>query len=234
MRSDAKTKFAGQQSMSPSPWLARSLNRVLSRWGELGCEVLLERSLFANLPAANPAIEVTLRLAGADDIDRISRLYSADPWLYLGSGPPTPENHAKACELYLDRLRRGELCFLAMSGEEIAHVNWICFAWGDALPGYPIRLRDGEVFTSDALTPAPFRGRGLHAFVLREMLAHAQTHGYRQAYTLWRIDRTASYKGLSQLGWTKCGFVMYFLPDGGTKPWFLWRRGNLEPLFRSA
>ena len=220
--------------MNIAAWLWRLLDRALAPWGELGRDVLLERSLLEDLPAATPLADVTLRLALPADLNELVRLYSSDPWLYLGEGPPTLDGHAKVRDLYLDRLRRGELCFLAMSGDAIAHVNWICFAWGDALPGQPIRLRKGEVFTTDALTLPAFRGKGLHAFVLRAMLAHARTRGDRHAYTLARVDRTDTYKGLFQLGWRECGRVIYFLPRGRTKAWFLWRQGKLEPLFRPA
>jgi GNAT superfamily N-acetyltransferase len=220
--------------MNVAAWLARLFGRALAPWGELGCAVLLERSLLSDLPAAKADVEVTLRLALPSDIDEISRLYSSDPWLYLVDGPPSSSTHQKACELYLDRLHRGELCFLAMSGDAIAHVNWICFSWGDALPEHPIRLGDGEVCTTDGLTLPAFRGKGLHALVLRVMLARARERGYRHAYTLGRVDRTASYKGLAQLGWTICGRVIYFLPHGHTKAWFLWRQGKLDPLFRPA
>jgi GNAT superfamily N-acetyltransferase len=215
-------------------WLARLAGRALAPWGELGCDVLLERSLLDDLPAATPDAEVTLRLALPEDLDEITRLYSSDPWLYIGEVPPTPGSHERARDLYLDRLRRGELCYLAMSGDAIAHMNWICFTWGDALPDHPIRLRHGEVFTTDAVTLPGFRGKGLHAFVLRTMLAHARARGDRQAYTLARVDRTDTYKGLFQLGWRECGRVFYFLPKGRAKAWFLWRQGRLEPLFRPA
>ena len=60
-------------------------------------------------------------------------------------------------------------------------MNWICFTWGDALPYDPIRLRYGKVYTTDALTLPPYRGKGLHAFVLRTMLAHA--HAARDMLT---------------------------------------------------
>jgi GNAT superfamily N-acetyltransferase len=218
--------------MKVGPWLARLLGRVFGPWGELGCEVLLERSLLDELPAVKPKVEVTLRLALPADLDDISSLYSVDPWLYILDGPLMRGHHEKARGLYLDRLLRGELCFLAMSGDAIAHVNWICFAWGEALPDHPIRLRPGEVFTTDALTLPPFRGKGLHAFVLRAMLAHARAGGARHAYTLARVGRTETYKGLFQLGWRVCGRVIYFLPRGRTKAWFLWRQGKLEALFR--
>ena len=220
--------------MNIAPWLARLFGRTLVPWGELGCDILLERSLQEDLPAVKPDAEVTLRLALPADIDEISRLYSSDPWLYIGKGPPTPASSKQARDLYLDRLRRGELCFLAMSGDMIAHVNWICFTWGDALPEHPIRLRNGEVFTTDAITLPAFRGKGLHAFVLRAMLAYARSRGDRHAYTLARIDRTDTFKGLFQLGWRECGRVIYFLPRERSKACFLWRRGKLDPLFRPA
>ena len=218
--------------MNLASWLWRLLSRALAPWGELCWDVLLERSLLEDLPALHPDIEVTLRLAQPADLDRIVPMYSSDPWLYLGDVSRAPEARARARELYLDRLRRGELCFLAISGGEIAHVNWICFTWGDALPDHPIRLRAGEVYTTDALTPPAFRGKALHAFVLRAMLAHARERGERHAYTLSRIDRTDSHKGLYRLGWRECGRALYFLQRRKTAPRFLWRQGNLEPLFR--
>ena len=215
-------------------WLWRLVCRLLSPWGELCWDILMERSLRDEPPAMRPLTEVTLRLAGPADIDEITRLYSSDPWLYLGEDSPAAEERSKARDLYLDRLRRGELCFLAMSGDRIAHVNWICFTWGDALPGYPIRLRPGEVFTTDAITPPDFRGRNLHTFVNRVLLMQARERGARRAYTLSRIDRADSMKGLFRVGWKICGRVLYFVPRGSERPRFLWRQGNLEPLFRSA
>jgi len=214
--------------------LARMFGRALAPFGELGCDVLLERSLQDDLPPVQPHPEVMLRFALPADLAEISRLYSSDPWLYILEGPALRGGLGEARELYLDRLRRGELCFLAMSGDAIAHVNWSCFAWAEALPEHPIRLRKGEVFTTDAITLPAFRGKGLHAFVLHAMLTHARAQGIRHAYTLARVDRTDTFKGLSQLGWRECGRVIYFLPRRRTKAWFLWRHGNLEPLFRSA
>jgi len=214
--------------------LYRLCARVLARWGELGCDDLLERSLEDDLPEVKPRAEVTLRQAVPADLDEINRLYSSDPWLYLGNAPPTPDALEKTLALYVDRLRRGEVCFLAICDSAIAHVNWICYKWGDALPEHPIRLRRGEIYTTDAITPPAFRGKGLHVFVLREMLAHARAQGCRHAYTLARVDRDDVYNGLFRVGYRKCGRVIYFLPRGRTKGWFLWRQGNLEPLFRPA
>jgi len=61
-----------------------------------------------------------------------------------------------------------------------------------------------------------------------------RARGDRHAYTLARVDRIDVYAGLHQLGWRECGRVIYYLPRGHTKAWFLWRQGKLEPLFRPA
>ncbi|MFI5002557.1 MAG: GNAT family N-acetyltransferase, partial [Reyranellales bacterium] len=163
-----------------------------------------------------------------DDIDAICRLYAGDEWLWLGRSP----DDRLARGLYIDRLRRGELCYIASVEGEIAHINWTCFSWGDALPGHPIRLRDGEVNTTDAFTPPPFRGKGLHAFVLGTMLNEARKRGANHAFTLGQIDRPAALKGLQALGWRECGRVVYFLPRGFDRAAFLVRSGRTDALFR--
>jgi GNAT superfamily N-acetyltransferase len=196
--------------------------------GELACAIFFDRPLDGPVAAGTNRLDATLRLASEADIDAICRLYSGDEWLWLGKGPG--DQSARA--LYLDRLRRGELCYLAYVEGEIAHVNWTCFAWGDALPGYPIRLRDGEIYTTDALTTERFRGKGLHAFVLGTMLGEARNRGARQAFTLGRRDRPAAVTGLQALGWRECGRVVYFQPRGLDRALVLSRSGETDPLFR--
>ena len=210
------------------------LARALAHWGELGCEDLLELSLQPELPPVQAIAGVVLRQAVEADIDEIIGLYATDPWLYLADWAPTPGDPDQTRELYLDRLRRGELCLLATIGDAIAHVNWSCFSWGDTLPEQPLRLRPGEVYTTDAITAPAFRGKGLHALVLRAMLEHARQRGVRRAYTLARVDRSATYKALFEVGYRRCGRLIYFLPKGKPRTWILSRQGNLEPLFRAA
>ncbi len=218
--------------MDITAWLYPPLARLLARWGELGCEDLLDLSLEQELPAVQPIAGVLLRQAVPADIDEIIRLYATDPWLFLADWAPTPGDPDQTRELYLDRLRRGELCLLAMIGDAVAHVNWSCFSWGDTLPEQPLRLRPGEVYTTDAITAPAFRGRGLHTLVLRAMLDHARQRGVRRAYTLARVDRGATYKALFEVGYRRCGRLIYFQPKGKTKALIVSRQGNLEPLFR--
>jgi GNAT superfamily N-acetyltransferase len=196
--------------------------------GELTCAILFERSLAQPVETAANRLDATLRLASENDIDTICRLYAGDEWLWLGRSL----DDRLGRDLYIERLRRGELCYIASVGGEVAHINWTCLAWGDALPGHPIRLRPGEVYTTDAFTPPRFRGKGIHAFVLGTMLDEARQRGARQAWTLGQLDRPAALTGLRALGWQECGRVIYFLPRGACRTPFLVRRGRTDPLFR--
>lgn len=209
------------------PW--QVARKMAAPFGELCCALFLERSLVDRVPAASERSGVTLRLAGADDVDMICKLYSDDPWLWLGSGP---DSWSSARALYADRLSRGERCYLAFVDGELGHINWTCYRWGDSLPGQPIWLRSGEVYTTDALTPARFRGQGLHAFVLGTMLNDARDLGARHAYTLGQLDRPDALKGLYSLGWREIGRVTYFQPRGRDSAVYLSRRGVTAPLFR--
>ena len=147
--------------------------RATAPFGELTCALFFERSLIEPVPPSANPLGASIRLAGEADLDMICDLYAGDPWLWLGDGP----SDDTARDLYLDRLRRGERCSLAFVDGVLAHINWTCFTWGDALPGHPIVLRRGEAYTTDAFTPPAFRGKGLHALVLGDMLSAARLQG---------------------------------------------------------
>lgn len=203
--------------------------RMTASIGELTCALFYERSLTEPVrPPANP-LGASIRLAEESDLDTICQLYADDPWLWLGDGP----RDEAARGLYLDRLRRGERCFLAFVDGVLAHANWTCFTWGDALPGHPIRLLPGEIYTTDAFTPPAFRGKGVHGLVLGTMLDQARRQGARHAYTLGQVDRPDAHKGLRALGWQECGRVYFFLPRGAVGTPFMLRRGRTQPLFRN-
>ena len=202
---------------------------AVSIFGELTSALLFERSLADAIASPENRLGASIRLAAETDLEFVCDLYVDDPWLWLGRSP----QDRSAREHYLDRLSRGELCYIAMVDGRIAHVNWTCFSWGDALPGHPIKLRPSEIYTTDAMTVESFRGKGLHALVLSTMLREARERGRRHAFTLGQIDRPEALKGLHALGWRECGRVTYFLPRGMTRTPFMYRRGMIEPLFRS-
>jgi hypothetical protein len=220
--------------MTDFPGPIRMLNRVLAPLGELCCDILFELSLIEPLAEIRPRMEVEIRLATAADLDMICATYAPDPFLFLGDLAPdgSVPDHVRA--LYADRLTRGELCFIATVGGEIAHLNWTCLTWGDALPDRPIRLKPNEVYTTDAVTTAAFRGKNIHAFVLRTMLMHARSLGRDTAYTLSGANRPEGHKGLHRVGWRESGRVWYWLYGNGYKTFILARRGRLDALLNPA
>jgi hypothetical protein len=218
----------------------RAMEIALAPFGKVTLEVLLERDLAVPVEPISAQIPVAIREADEADLDRITLLYAHDSYLYLGdelaaqsrAGVQTIELEAR--EQYRDRMRRGEKCFLAFVGDEIAHVNWLCLSWAEAAPGHPIYLQAGEVYTTDAITPDKFRGKNIHALVLGEMLRHAQRLGRRRAYTVTRSSRRATFGGLRQLKWRIAGMALCFIPRGTNKSRLFRIYGRVDPLFRSA
>jgi hypothetical protein len=228
--------------------VGHSLARLLSPLGTLSLEVLLERDLTTTVVSISAGVPVAIREATDADLDRITFLYSQDSYLYLGDEPISQSNNRgsgaesemvdrpvelNARDQYRDRMRRGEKCFLALVDSEIAHVNWLCFSWGEAVPCHPIFLQPGEVYTTDAFTPNKFRGQNIHAHILSEMLRYAQNRGYLRAYTVTRLARRTSMRAFHQLGWRTVGKLLCFIPRGSERCcWLLKLSGRIDPLLR--
>jgi hypothetical protein len=220
-------------------WIAYALQILLAPLAKVTIEILLERDLSAEVESICARIPLTIREAEETDLDHITSLYSEDPYLYLGHLPVTSRGTSArtiepaAREQYRNRLMRGEKCFLALVGSEIAHINWVCFSWGEAMPGHPIFLQADEVYTTDAFTPPTFRGQNIHAMVLSYMLRHAQHQRRRRAYTVTRLDRRASFGALRQLRWRVAGQVLCIIPRGTDRSWLLKLSGRIDPLLRA-
>jgi hypothetical protein len=228
-------------------FLWKPLTVLVQPFGTLTVEVLLSRDLTQPLQPVSSALDVVIRLATEADLTWVTQLYSGEPYLYLGNdqlpgragayldlrGKKRPGVHATGVQAYRDRIRRGEKCFLAFMGPEIAHVNWLCFSWGEeAVPGHPIMLRPGEAYTTDALTLEKFRGKNIHAVVLREMLCTAQLAGCYRAFTTTQMDRHRSFMAFGQLGWQVHGRLLCFIARNSGKSRLIRLTGSIEPLLR--
>jgi GNAT superfamily N-acetyltransferase len=231
-----RSQVLGHDSVSlPLAW---ALAIALAPFGKITFEMLLERDLSVPVEPVSPQVPVAIREADEADLDAITALYSQDDYLYLGDEPAAPSGSGqyvvepKARAQYYDRMARGEKCFLALAGKEIVHVNWICFSWGDAVPGYPIFLLADEVYTTDAFTARKFRGQDIHAMVLGHMLRYAQSRGSCRAYTITRLDRRASFVAFRRLRWCVTGRFLCFVPRGSERSWLLRLSGKIDPLLR--
>jgi hypothetical protein len=221
------------RGLALAEWL---LAKLLSRFGRVTIELLLKRDLALPVPAIGARIPVTIRLAREADLDAITRLYAADAYIYLGDDPRDGKDdpvEPAARQQYDDRLKRGELCFLALGGSEIAHANWLCSSWAEAVPGHPLYLRTGEIYTTDAITAENFRGKNIHAQVLAAMLRHAQGAGYREAFTVTRVSRGASFPAFHQIGWRVFGIGLCFVARRSAAVRLIRLYGRIDPLLRS-
>lgn len=113
-------------------------------------------------------------------------------------------------ELYRERLRRGQKCFVATVEGEVVGCNWTCFGTEpDGSLTYV--LRPDEVLTTDAYTAMAQRGRSIHTALLHAMLAWAQRAGYRRAFTYLTFGNANPGKGLRQLNWQRSSRLRYIV-----------------------
>jgi GNAT superfamily N-acetyltransferase len=95
--------------------------------------------------------------------------------------------------------------------------------------GDAIQLAAGEIYTLDAFTAQPWRGRGIHLALLTHMLRTARELGYTDAFTMASVLKRRSHRNLRRLGWTETGRAVRIRRAGGRFR-ILWLRGSRRPL----
>jgi hypothetical protein len=221
-------------------FLWRPLSILLRPFGSLTLEVILVRELSLPVPDIQTGVEVTIRTAREDEIDWIGEFYREEPYLDLndltynaGPQPSAQGSPLEGKEAYRNRLRRGEQCFLAFAQGTLAHINWLCFTFGEEpVPGRLFLLRPGECYTTDAVTVAGYRGKNIHAAVLGRMLSSARAGGCHKAYTTTNIEHRASFKAFEQLGWQILGYFLCLSPKNEGRSRLIRLRGSIEPMLR--
>lgn len=129
------------------------------------------------------------------------------------TSPGSPEDlwkYYKRKEAILNRLKRGEKCYAAYVGGEIASYCWIAF--GEVMVGEIqrlIRVRSDEVYLYDAYTLPKWRGYGLFSAVLAEILRNLKCHGYRRALIFALGDNIPSRKAISKAGFKQFSSIAY-------------------------
>jgi len=131
-------------------------------------------------------------------------------------------------------MRAGEYCFVARVDGRIAHSNWIRFHDCHPVDGRSVDLKPGEVYTTDAFTGRPWRGKKLHDAVLSHMLRFAQSRGSHHAYTITDLFKAGSRRGVRRVGWQQRGSLLYITPRGLGRTWLFKIGGDVEPMFRHA
>lgn len=113
-------------------------------------------------------------------------------------------------EEYLDRLQRGQMCFVALSSDDVVGCNWLALA-----PDHegPVRIVPGagEVLCMDAFVAVAMRGRAIHTALQHAMLAWAREHGYTAAYTFMRYRDRKTEKTMRRMGWQQDKWPRYLI-----------------------
>lgn len=117
-------------------------------------------------------------------------------------------------ELLERRLERGFLCFVGRVEGRLVAYNWTQYEPGED-GGLYVDLGPDEVHCLDAFTVAGFRGKSIHAALLREMLLFNAGLGYRRAYSRISLTNRRSPKAHRRLGWERTGTVLLASRDSG-------------------
>lgn len=173
--------------------------------------VLFHKDLHEEIPRVriDPAIEISR--ASREEVEAAAEL----------SAPGFRES-------FLRRLEDGLACFVARADGRVVAYDWTMYSSGED-EGDVIELGPGEIYTLDAFTAEPWRGRGLHVALLAHMLTEAREQGYTDAFTLASVLKRRSLRNVSRLGWTESGRALRVRRPGGNFR-ILALRGSRRPL----
>jgi len=209
--------------------LWRILVKLVAPIGGLGVYVLYEKDLTLEIPPVEPRVPATIRHGTEEDIDAVLALQGYT----LGTEIDEEEITLKQRRIYLDRLRRGETCFLVFVGSELVAFDWMCRQWGEAVPGFPIILEQGEFYGAEAFTAPLWRGLDLHKFVNNSMVRFAQSVGCHRCYTAADLLVWRSRRNLRRLDYDLLGVVLWLKFKGTEKVLALRLKGRIDLLARA-
>lgn len=220
----------------------RALAKALSPFAEVSLQMLFEYDLAREIPDRPARIDCVVEQAGEADIRAI---------VLHRSPRPEPRDQARssgddgrdqaleerrleaACEYVADLMHAGEECFVARVDGEIAHSNWIRFPMCKQTAHSQIRLRAGEVYTTEGVTSVQWRGKGLHEAVNVRLLQRARSLGFERAYTITDLTKAGARRGVKRIGWRLRGYYLIVTVRGASRSRKLCLKGDVEPIFRT-
>lgn len=130
-------------------------------------------------------------------------------------------------DLVLERLTRGERCFLLRDRGRIVHCCWTATGRShiDYL-GCDIRLANGAVYVYEAYTAPEARGRSASSLRSSLMEQHYAEHGYhRLVAVIWPENRPV-YRSMEKAGYRVTGRIGFRGPGRWRRHFFRYRGGN--------
>jgi GNAT superfamily N-acetyltransferase len=141
--------------------------------------------------------------------------------------PPNPWH----LERFAHRLDNGFVCFVGRVEGKLVAMNWTQHDPG-VDEGMYVDLRPDEVVCLHAYTAEAYRGRNIHAALLREMLLHSEELGYRYAYARIKLTNRRSQKAHQRLRWERTGRAIVPIWQGGPGGPVVRLSGSVHPWYR--
>ena len=218
--------------------------RLLSPVVTLDHQILFEYDLTQPIEQRYSRVDITIEHASEAGLEEIaaSVFPATPPAAYTGVSDAQEYEHARyerenahSRESFLVNARRwlrsGEICFVARTGGEIAHNNWVTFDWC-VNSTRPIRLGPGEIYAAEGYTKVPWRGKGIHEAVNSHFLRYAKSLGHHRAYTITDLIKGGARRGVRRVGWTQRGHHLFIRPRWSHRTFIIQLGGNVEPVLR--
>jgi GNAT superfamily N-acetyltransferase len=168
-----------------------------SFWFKLLSELGYRRLLLFERPLDEPVPDFAPSLAV-----EIARLAESELDEYLGFRPGTEPRDV------IERLRSGEMCFVARREGRIVSGGWIAVQnrWIDYL-GCAIDMAAGDAYSYDKFTLPDYRGHGIFNAVRTHHLRQLRAVGYRRAIVTVVPENKSSVRDIYKGGYRLCGMI---------------------------
>jgi len=146
--------------------------------------ILFERSLAEPIQEVIPKVNVSIRQATIDDMDKFESIVDKDKFFR-----------------FQQRFKQGKICFIALDIDKVVAFSWISF-----LNEYisecqcEVKLKDNEAYVFDSFIDPAYRHKRLHSALIFQKFLYLRMQGYQKAIGYVDVDNTYSLKALVSSG----------------------------------
>lgn len=192
----------------------------LSRFGESDVWLMFRRDLTKPVTPYAAKVPIDIDIARDGDMDEAAALYHH----------ARPERVPRRARWFRRRIRDGSYCFVARIDGAIVAYNWIRVESAVGIHGEVMRLREDEIYMTDAFTAHAWREKGIHPALNYAMLRFAKDSGYRVSYSLLRADNLRSWITMPRVGWEHTGTLTFFRAERARDSALWYVAGSAHPM----
>lgn len=173
-------------------------------------EIIAERSLEEPIQEIEPRIEVTIRIATEDDLDKFKGIVNE-----------------RKFELFEERFKKGRVCFVALFQGKIVYFGWISFENEyESNCQIKVELNGKGAYWFDCYTAPKYRQNKLHTALTTKALIYLKNKGYKKVLILVYNNNIFSRKAFSKVGF-KGKKIVTLIKLFGLK-FYIWREFKRE------